>query len=106
MNFSLQEILMVITGIGMIWAIRSHFKSYQREDSTRVADAVLVNERIAAINIRLDTMGSHISELQKTSNEMYAFRSQIIMLTEDIKSIKGSLSEVTKYLMAGRGQVQ
>lgn len=105
MNFSLQEVLMVITGISLIWAIRSHFKAYQREDSTRVADSVLVTERIAAINIRLDTMSSHISELQKTSNEMYAFRSQIIMLTEDIKSIKGSLTEVMKYIMTSRGPV-
>jgi len=105
MNFSLQEVLMVITGISLIWAIRAHFKSYQREDSTRVADAVLVNERIAEINIRLDTVGSHISELQKTSNEMYAFRSQIIMITEDIKSIKCSLTEVMKYIMTSRGQV-
>lgn len=105
MNFSLQEVLMVITGINLIWAIRSHFKSYRQEDSTRVANSVLVTERIAEINIRLDTMSSHISELQKTSNEMYTFRSQIIMLTEDIKSIKGSLTEVMKYIMTCRGQV-
>lgn len=102
MNFFLQEVLTVITGVSLLWAIRSHFKSYQREDSTRVANSALVTERIAAINIRLDTMSSHISELQKTSNEVYAFRSQIITLTGDIKSIKGSLTEVMKYIMTSR----
>ena len=105
MNFFLQEVLTVITGVSLLWAIRSHFKSYQREDSTRVANSALVTERTAAINIRLDTMSSHISELQKTSNEMYAFRSQISTLTGDIKSIKSSLTEVIKYIMTSRGQV-
>lgn len=105
MNFFLQEVLMVITGVSLLWAIRSHFKSYQREDSTRVANSALVTERIAAINLRLDTMSSHISELQKNSNEMYAFRSQINTLTEDIKSIRGSLTEAMKYIMTSRGQV-
>lgn len=105
MNFFLQEVLTVITGVSLLWAIRSHFKSYQREDSTRVANSALVTERIAAINLRLDTMSSHISELQKNSNEMYAFRSQINTLTEDIKSIRGSLTEAMKYIMTSRGQV-
>ena len=99
MNVDLQPVLALLTAISVLWAIRAHFKAYQREDSSRVAETVLATERIAALNIRCDSLVSRVSELEKSSHEMCAFRTQMISATEDIKTIKQNLNEMMKLLI-------
>lgn len=99
MNVELQSILAILTAVSVLWAIRAHFKAYQREDSSRVAETVLATERIAALNIRCDSLALRVSELEKNSHEMCAFRTQMISAIEDIKTIKQDLNEMMKLLI-------
>lgn len=99
MNVELQSILAILTAVSVLWAIRAHFKAYQREDSSRVAETVLATERIAALNIRCDSLALRVSELEKSIREMCAFRTQIVSVTEDIKTIKQDLNEMMKLLI-------
>jgi len=100
MNIDLQPLLALLTAISVIWAIRAHFKAYQREDSSRVAESVLATERIAALNIRVDTLSSRVSELEKSSHEMYVFRNQMVSVTDDLKQIKQNIAEIMTVLIS------
>lgn len=93
------DILAILTAVSVLWAIRAHFKAYQREDSSRVAETVLATERITALNIRCDSLALRVSELEKSSYEMCAFRTQMGSVTEDIKIIKQDLNEMMKLLI-------
>ena len=100
MNIDLQPLLAILTATSVVWAIRAHFKAYQREDSSRVAESVLATERIAALNIRVDTLSSRVSELEKSSHEMYVFRNQMASVTDDLKQIKQNIAEMMTVLIS------
>jgi len=100
MNIDLQPLLALLTAISVIWAIRAHVQAYQREDSSRVAESVLATERIASLNIRVDTLSSRVSELEKSSHEMYVFRNQMASVKDDLKQIKQNIAEMMTVLIS------
>ena len=60
-----QLTLIILSIISVLWAIRSSFKSYQKEDSIKSAESALVVERISTLNARHDSLNQRIKAQEK-----------------------------------------
>jgi len=94
-----QVLLTLLTLISIVFGIRGHLKSYQREDSTRATDTALFTERIATINVRLETMSNRLAEVEKTQEEVHILRVQMATIGEDMKTIKQNVDNIVKLLL-------
>lgn len=83
----------------MIWAIRGHFKSYQKEDSGRATETALFTERISGLNLRCDAIHNRVAEIEKSQQETHILRLQVSNMGEDIKSVKSSIDSIIKLLL-------
>ena len=84
----LELALLILTLISTLWAIRSHFKNYQREHSIEVAELALTTERIAYLNQKYDVLNARLSEIEKQQSEMHVIRNQVSTMYNDLKSMK------------------
>lgn len=100
MNFEHIQVLMsVLTLISIIFGVRGHLKSYQREDSARATETALFTERISNINLKLDNVVSRIAEVEKTQQEVLILRVQITTIGEEMKTVKQNVDKIVKHLL-------
>lgn len=95
----IQTIMVFLTFISIVFGVRGHLKSYQREDSTRATETALFTERISSLNVRTDSLSSRLSEIEKTQQEVHILRVQMLTFGEDMKTVKQNLDNIVKMLI-------
>ena len=98
-QIELELAVLIFTLISTLWAIRSHFKSYQREHSIEVAELALVTERIAYLNQKYDVLNARLSEIEKQQSEMHVIRNQVSTMYNDLQSMKGKIDSIISILL-------
>lgn len=98
-----QVLLTLLTVISVVFGIRGHLKSYQREDSARATETALFTERIASLNVRFDTLSSKVAEVEKTQEEIHILRAQMASIGEDMKTVKQNVANIVKLLLEKLG---
>lgn len=98
-QIELELALIIFTLISTLWAIRSHFKSYQREDSIKVAELALITERITYLNKKYDVLNARLSEIEKQQSEMHVIRNQVSTMYNDLQSMKGKIDSIISILL-------
>lgn len=94
-----QSALVILSIISMVWAIRSSFKKYQREDSVKAAESALVAERISSLNSKYDTLNQRITDVEKSHTELHVIKSQMTNMYNDIQSLKIKMDSVINILL-------
>lgn len=100
---NIEVLLTILTVISVVFGIRGHLKSYQREDSTRATETALFTERIASLNVRFDTISSKVAEVEKTQQEVHILRAQMASIGEDMKAVKHDVDNIVKLLLERLG---
>lgn len=94
-----QSALVILSIISMVWAIRSSFKKYQREDSVKAAESALVAERISSLNLKYDTLNQRITDVEKSHTELHVIKSQMANMYDDMQSLKIKMDSVINILL-------
>lgn len=94
-----QLILILLTIFSSLWAIRSHFKSYQKEDSVKATETALTMERISSLNSKFDTLTQRISEVEKSHTEMHIIRVKVNTVYDDMKAVNSKIDSIIKILL-------
>lgn len=94
-----QSALVILSIISMVWAIRSSFKNYQREDSVKAAESALVTERISSLNSKYDTLNQRITDVEKSHTELHVIRSQMNSMYDDMRSVKTKVDSIIQILL-------
>ena len=94
-----QLILILLTIFSSLWAIRSRFKSYQKEDSMRATETALTMERISSLNSKFDTLTQRISEVEKSHTEMHIIRAKVNTVYDDMKAVNSKIDSIIKILL-------
>lgn len=94
-----QLVLIILTMISLLWAIRAHFKSYQKEDSVKAAESALTVERISSLNSKYDSLTQRITEIEKSHTELHVIRSQMNSMYDDMQSVKTKVDSIIQILL-------
>jgi uncharacterized protein YlxW (UPF0749 family) len=94
-----QLILILLTIFSSLWAIRAHFKNYQKEDSMRATETALTMERISSLNSKFDTLTQRISEVEKSHTEMHIIRAKVNTVYDDMKAVNSKIDSIIKILL-------
>lgn len=94
-----QLTLIILSIISVLWAIRSSFKSYQKEDSIKSAESALVVERISTLNARHESLNQRITEVEKQHTELHVIKSQMTNMHDDMQSLKIKMDSVINILL-------
>jgi uncharacterized protein YlxW (UPF0749 family) len=91
--------LIILSIISLFWAIRAHFKNYQKEDSVKAAESALTTERISSLNSKYDTLTQRISEIEKSHTELHVIKSQMNSMYDDMQSVKTKVDSIIQILL-------
>ena len=94
-----QLVLIIFTTFSTLWALRAHFKSYQKEDSIKSADDALTAERITYLNQKYEGLNNRLSEAERQQSEMYTIRVQVSTMYEDLQALKSKIDAIIKILL-------
>lgn len=94
-----QLVLIIFTIFSTLWAIRAHFKNYQKEDSIKSAEAALTAERITYLNQNYEGLNHRLSEVERQQSEMHTIRVQVSTMHEDLQALKSKIDSVIKILL-------
>ena len=94
-----QLVLIIFTIFSTTWAIRAHFKSYQKEDSVKSAEVALTAERITYLNQKFESLSHRLAEVERQQNEMHTIRIQVSTMNEDLQALKSKIDSIIKILL-------
>lgn len=94
-----QLTLIIFTIFSTIWAIRAHFKNYQKEDSVKAAEFALTAERITYLNQKFEILNQRVSEVERQQSEIHVMKSQMNLMYDDLKSVKTKIDSIIQILV-------